>query len=63
MAMAAEVYDPPAGAHHGDVAVRASKDEEPQAALQVRLLLSRYVLSVPRAYVVAELAFSNGGAE
>jgi hypothetical protein len=54
-----------AGAHRADVTMLVGKDDPEinratEVELQVRLLVARYVLSVPLAVAIAELAFSSG---
>jgi hypothetical protein len=54
-----------AGAHRADVTMLVGKDDPLTNKangidLQVRRLVARYVLSVPLAIVIADLAFSSG---
>jgi hypothetical protein len=62
--MTAEKDQPAAAScdHQFCIITRPAADGPAAADLQIRLLLSRYRLSMPIAIVVAELAFSNGGA-
>jgi hypothetical protein len=54
-----------AGAHRADVTMLVGKDDPEinrttSIDLQVRRLVARYMLSVPLAIAIAELAFSSG---
>jgi hypothetical protein len=59
--MAGKEDYPVAGAGNVDAIMRPLNDMT-VTDLQIRVLLSRYCLSVPVAAVVAELAFPKGGA-